>query len=87
MIPITILLKLAEIDPIESDDQTETWQGRINFVNPIDDEISPDELDACINVADGLWQHVKDPKMPEKEREKAKRIGEQPNIISARNTA
>jgi hypothetical protein len=71
--PYNYFAKLAEIDPIESDDQTEAWQGRINFVNPIEDEISPEELDACINVADGLWQQANDPKIPEEEREKAKK--------------
>jgi hypothetical protein len=71
--PDTCFPDPREIDPIESDDHAYARQDKINVVDPTEDEISREDLAACKNIANGLWQAANDPNMREEERANAKK--------------
>ena len=70
--PENCLPNLRGIDPIECDECSGEGQRKIHLVDPTENEISGNDLKACINVAMDLWQEANEINVPENELAKAK---------------
>ena len=65
------LQTIKTIDPIESDDDQEKRDQKINFVDIFESDLPPEELKTIKNVANQLWEKLNDPNLSDNEKSTA----------------
>ena len=60
------------IDPVESDDDQENKDQKINIVNLYESDLGQEDLEALKEVANTLWEKLNDPDLTDNERNEAK---------------